>query len=467
MTSAPPAPQHPQHPHRRPRPPRPHRPHRPLLDRLGLPAGAGRHRPLIGAHLIDSLGTGLMLAFTLVFFTRTTDLPLTTVGAAVSAARLLALPAAPAVGPLIDRYGARKVAAWANALSALAHAAFLLADRGWLIVLVCLLAQAGQAGYWTASTGLVVLAAPDGGRTRWFALVQTLRNAGLGLGGAAGALLVGDGGAGGLRLLVALNAASYLVAALLLARWRPAAPAEPPAPATLPAQPAPATAAPAQPAPPAAVHERGGYRAVLADRRYLLMVLVNLSFVLASMVLSVLLAVHVTVALHLGAPLAGALLVLNGVQVVLTQNPVSRLLEGHRATRTAAAGAVLNAAAFGLFAVLPGDGPRWLVLPGLVVAMLVYNLAETVATPGREELSVALAHPARRGRYLAVNQLSWNLGQALCPGLLTLLFAHGPSWPWLFLLAASLAAVPGLLRLERPSPAVPDIRSETGPLAQR
>ncbi|MGW4693114.1 MFS transporter [Kitasatospora cineracea] len=467
MTSAPPTPQHPQHPHRRPRPPRPHRPHRPLLDRLGLPAGAGRHRPLIGAHLIDSLGTGLVLAFTLVFFTRTTDLPLTTVGAAVSAARLLALPAAPAVGPLIDRYGARKVAAWANALSALAHAAFLLADRGWLIVLVCLLAQAGQAGYWTASTGLVVLAAPDGGRTRWFALVQTLRNAGLGLGGAAGALLVGDGGAGGLRLLVALNAASYLMAALLLARWRPAVPAEPPAPAAVHEQPAPATATPVQPAPPATVPERGGYRAVLADRRYLLMVLVNLSFVLASMVLSVLLAVHVTAALHLGAPLAGALLVLNGVQVVLTQNPVSRLLEGHRATRTAAAGAVLNAAAFGLFAVLPGDGPRWLVLPGLVVAMLVYNLAETVATPGREELSVALAHPARRGRYLAVNQLSWNLGQALCPGLLTLLFAHGPSWPWLFLLAASLAAVPGLLRLERPSPAVPDIRSETGPLARR
>ncbi|MEV7213723.1 MFS transporter [Kitasatospora cineracea] len=467
MTSTPPAPP------RAPRPPRPpgNRPfgNRPPGNRLGLPASASRHRPLIGAHLIDSLGTGLVLAFTLVFFTRTTDLPLTTVGAAVSAARLLALPAAPAVGPLIDRYGARQVAAWANALSALAHGAFLLADRSWLIVLVCLLAQAGQAGYWTASTGLVVLAAPDGGRTRWFALVQTLRNAGLGLGGAAGALLVGDGGAGGLRLLVALNAASYLAAALLLARWRPeaavaptAAPAEPTAEPAAPAEPAAA----AEPTKPAA-DEPGGYRTVLADRRYLLLVLVNLSFVLASMVLSVLLAVHVTAALHLGAPLAGALLVLNGVQVVLTQSPVSRLLEGHRATRTAAAGAVLNAAAFALFAVLPGDGPRRLVLPGLVVAMLVYNLAETVATPGREELSVALAHPARRGRYLAVNQLSWNLGQALCPGLLTLLFAHGPSWPWLFLLAASLAAVPGLLRLERPRPAVPDIRSETGPSARR
>ncbi|BAJ27619.1 MULTISPECIES: MFS transporter [Kitasatospora] len=427
----------------------------PLRDRLGLPASAGRHRPLIGAHLIDSLGTGLVLAFTLVFFARGTALPLTTVGAAVSAARLLALPVAPAVGPLIDRYGARAVAGWANALSALAYAGFLFAGRAWSVVLVCLLAQAGQAAYWTASTGLVVLASPPGERTRWFALVQTLRNAGLGLGGAAGALLVGDGGTGGLRVLVALNAASYLAAAVLLARWRPV--------------PAAAAAAAAAAEPPAA-REAGaadGYRAVLADRRYLLMVLVNLSFVLASMVLSVLLAVHVTAALHLDAALAGALLVLNGVQVVLTQGPVSRLLEGRRPTRTAAAGAGLNALAFGLFAVLPAGGPDWLLLPGLVVAMLVYNLAETVATPGREELSVALAHPARRGRYLAVNQLSWNLGQAFAPGLLTLLFAHGPAWPWLLLLTTSLAAVPGLLRLERPSAAVPDIPSETGPLARR
>ncbi|MFJ5925895.1 MFS transporter [Kitasatospora sp. NPDC092948] len=412
----------------------------PLRDRLGLPASAGRHRRLIGAHLIDSLGTGLVLAFTLVYFARTTSLPLTAIGAAVSAARLLALPTALGVGPLIDRYGARPVAAAANVLSALAYAGFLLADRIWAIVLVCLLAQVGQAGYWTASTGLVVLASPPEERTRWFALVQTLRNTGMGLGGAVGALLVGDGGAGGLRLLVTLNALSYLAAGVLLTAWKPGAPA--PAAAPRPSG-------------------EGGYRAVLTDRRYLLMVTSNLSFVLSSMALSVLIALHVTEALHLGAAVAGALLVLNGVQVVVTQNPVSRLLEGVRPTRAVAAGSVLNALAFAVFAVLPGAS-GWLVGTGLVAAMLVYNLAETVATPGREELSVALAHPARRGRYLAVNQLSWSIGQALAPGLLTLLFVHGSAWPWLFLLAASLAAVPALLRLERPTAAVPDIPSENG-----
>ncbi|KDN86025.1 MFS transporter [Kitasatospora cheerisanensis] len=413
----------------------------PLRDRLGLPASAGRHRRLIGAHLIDSLGTGLILAFTLVYFARTTPLSLTAIGAAVSAARLLALPTALAVGPLIDRYGARPVAAAANALSGLAYAGFLLADRVWLIGLVCLLAQIGQAGYWTASTGLVVLASPPAERTRWFALVQTLRNTGLGLGGALGALLVG-GGAGGLRLLVALNAASYLAAAVLLTVWRPGAPAVPAAPDRA---------------------VRGGYRTVLTDRRYLLMVASNLAFVLSSMALSVLIALHVTEALRLDASVAGALLVLNGLQVVATQSPVSRLLEGVRPTRAVAAGSVLNALAFAGFALLPG-APGWVVGTGLVAAMLVYNLAETVATPGREELSVALADPALRGRYLAVNQLSWSIGQAVAPGLLTVLFVHGPAWPWLFLLALSLAAVPALLRLERPAAALPDIPSENGTL---
>ncbi|MGW2540528.1 hypothetical protein ACWC5I_06555 [Kitasatospora sp. NPDC001574] len=81
--------------------------------------------------------------------------------------------------------------------------------------------------------------------------------------------------------------------------------------------------------------------------------------------------------------------------------------------------------------------------------MAVYNLAETVSTPCAEELSVSLADPARRSRYLAVHQLSRNLGQAVAPGLLTLLLGHGTALPWIFLLVLSPAAVPAPMRLER------------------
>ncbi|MFI9046024.1 MFS transporter [Streptomyces sp. NPDC053427] len=401
----------------------------PLRDRLGLPDTTGRSR-LVGAHLIDSLGTGLILAFTVVYFARSTTLTVAAIGAAISAARLLALPTSIAVGPLIDRYGPRAVAACGNALSALAYGGFLLAGQAWQVVLVCLLAQIGHVAYWTSSTGLVVLASVDGERTRWFALVQTLRNTGIGLGGALGAVLVAGGGTGELRALVVLNAASYAVAAGLLASWRPA--------------PAPATAA-------RDGREPGGYRAVLRDRRYVLLAVVHLAFVFGSMIMSMLLAVYLTEGLHREAWVAGTLLVLNGVQVVLTQSAVARRLERFRPTRVAAAGALLNALAFGLFALLAA-APGWAVLAGLYAAMVLYNLAETVATPFVEELSVSLAAPERRGRYLAVYQLSWNVGQAVAPALLTLLLGRGAAWPWLFLLLLSLAAVPGLLRLERMIP---------------
>ncbi|MED7954152.1 MFS transporter [Streptomyces sp. BE303] len=410
-----------------------------LRDRLGLPVTTGRHR-LIAAHLVDSLGTGLILAFTLVYFARTTSLTVAAIGAAVSAARLLALPTAIVVGPLIDRYGARTTAVCGNALSAVAFAGYLVAGQLWQIVLVCLLAQIGHVGYWTSSSGLVVLASADGERTRWFALVQTLRNTGMGLGGALGAVLVAGGGTGGLRALVVLNAVSFALASVMLASWRPAADAAPGR--------GPDGAAGAARGVAPAARERGGYRAVLRDRRYLLLVAVNLTFVFGSMIISMLLAVYLVEGLHREAWVAGSLLVLNGVQVVLTQSAVARRLERFRPTRVVAAGALLNAVAFGLFAAVAA-APGWAVLAGLYLAMAVYNLAETVSTPYAEELSVSLADPARRGRYLAVYQLSWNLGQAVAPGLLTLLLGHGTALPWIFLLVLSLAAVPALMRLER------------------
>ncbi|WP_051970565.1 MFS transporter [Kitasatospora azatica] len=390
---------------------------------LGLPRTAGQ-RPLVGAHLVDSLGTGLVLSFVVIYFARTTSLGIATIGAALTTARLLALPTAIVTGRLIDRFGARATAAAGNALSALAYAGFLTVHQVWQIVLVGWLAQVGAVAYWTSSTGLVVLAAPGGERTRWFALVQTLRNAGLAVGAALGSVLVG---AGELRAVVALNAVSYLVAAALLVLWRPAGPA-----------PRQQTTAPSP----------GSYRDVLRDGRYLLLVGINLCNVFGSLVTSLLIAVYLVQSLHQPAWLAGSLLMMNGLQVVLTQGPVARRLEHLRPTRVVAAAGAVNALAFALFALLAA-APGWAVVAGLYAAMFLYNLAETMATPFAEELSVGLARPDLRGRYLGVYQLSWNTGQALAPGLLTLLLSHGAVWPWVFLAVTAVAGVPALLLLER------------------
>ncbi|GAA1224852.1 MFS transporter [Kitasatospora nipponensis] len=415
-----------------------------VAERLGLPRTAGR-RPLIGSHLVDSLGTGLVLTFVVVYFVRSTALPVAEVGASITLARLLALPTAIVTGRLIDRFGARATAAAGNAVSALAYAGFLATHQAWQIVLVSWLAQVGAVMYWTSSTGLVVLAAGEGERTRWFALVQTLRNTGLGIGAALGSLVLGAGGTGGLRLLVVLNAVSYLVATVLLALWRPAAGAAAAAGAQAAAQAGAGSATAAGPTP---TPSAGGYRTVLRDGRYLLLVGINLSNVFGSMITSMLLAVYLVQSLHRPAWLAGSLLMMNGVQVVLTQAPVARRLEHLRPTRVLAAAFLLNALAFALYAALAA-APGVLVVAGLYAATFLYTVAETVGTPFSEELSVSLARPDLRGRYLGVYQLSWNTGQALAPGLLTLLLDRGALWPWLFLTLLALAAVPALLLLER------------------
>lgn len=404
-----------------------------------------RHRNLASAAVIDSLGSGMLLAFIVVYFAQTTSLSLPAIGTAITIARLIAVPTAVLVGPLADRFGPRRVAAAGNLISAVGYLGFLVADTGWKIVLVTLLTQIGAVTYWTSSNGLVALAAQGTQRTRWFAMLHMVRNVGLGLGGALGALLVGFDGSTGLRILVVANVASYLVAAFLLGRWKPDE-----------RKPEPAAAGPAD-------LPSVGYRTVLRDRPYVLLVAINVAFVFAALVLSLLLGVYIIEGLGQGAWIAGALLVLNSVQVALTQTVVSRAMERFRATRVIAVACLLNAAAFGIFAVLVA-APPWAVIAGLFAATLIYTVAETTATPLYENLSVTLAPDHMRGRYLAVYQLSWTFGQTTAPALLTFLLAAQPWWPWLFLGILSVAAAPAVLVLERMTHARPVVTPE--PVAQ-
>ena len=205
---------------------------------------------------------------------------------------------------------------------------------------------------------------------------------------------------------------------------------------------------PPGPAPEPGASSASGYRAVLRDRRYLLFVAIRVNFVFTALVLSLLFAAYITTGLHRQAWIAAALLVFNGAQAALTQTSVTRWLQRFPPVRVIGGSALLNALAFGLFAAV-GAAPAWLVLAGLSVGMLLYNFAETAAAPFTEELSVSLAPEHMRGRYLAVCQLAWTFGQTAAPAVFTLLLTEGAAWPWVFLIALNLAAVPALLLLER------------------
>ncbi|WP_327587868.1 hypothetical protein OHA25_13375 [Nonomuraea sp. NBC_00507] len=62
----------------------------------------------------------------MLYFLATTPLTLVQVGAALTTAGLLALPAGPLVGGLVDRYGAKPVLQVANLAQALGFAGYLV-----------------------------------------------------------------------------------------------------------------------------------------------------------------------------------------------------------------------------------------------------------------------------------------------------------------------------------------------------
>jgi MFS family permease len=402
------------------------------LSRWGFPDLTGQGR-FVTANVIDAFGNGLLLAFQVVFFVEVTSVSLVTIGAALTLAQFLALPTAMVTGPMLDRMSARTVATIANSISALGFAGFLFVHAPWQIVIAATVTQVGSTMYWTSSSALVVLAAREGERTRWFGFLRALRNIGNGVGGGLAVVAVAAGGIAGLRGLVVANILSFAIAANLLARWRPPRHADKPS-ETISSE--------------AAGRPQPSYLEVMKDGRYLRLVAVNLSFVYAAMVLSVLLAVYITAGLHRGAWIAGTLVVVNTSLVALTQTAASRRIERWRPTRVLAWASLLNAAAFALFAIL-GIVPVWMTVAGMFVAIVIYTVSEILACSPINELSVALAPDHARGRYLAVYQLSWTVGGLSAPWLLTSLLSRGAALPWMFLLVISLLAVPVVLTLDR------------------
>ncbi|AGL16493.1 orfF [Actinoplanes sp. N902-109] len=397
----------------------------------GLPDLTG-HGRFVTANLIDSLGNGLVAAFTVVFFVKTTSLSLVAVGAALTVGQLLALPVPPAIGLLLDRYGPRAVVAAGNWVSVAGFIGFLFSHAAWQIVLWQFILQLGATAFWMGSSPLVVLVARGSERARWFGFVRALRNVGVGVGGAASAVALGIGTVTGLRALMIVNVVTFAVAGWLVFTLRGADPDSSDGAGTV------------KPAPGAA----GGWRTVLGDTRYLRLVAANVAFVFASTVISVLLAVYVVDHLRAGAWIVGVLVVLNTVLVVLLQTLASRWIEGRRPASVLVLALLLNAAGFVVFGtllVLPG----WAMVAGLVLAMVLHTVAEILSSPPTSELSVVLAPEPLRGRYLSVYQLSWSLGAAFAPALLTALLAGGAALPWVFLAAVCVLAVPLVLGLDR------------------
>ncbi|MGW4013564.1 MFS transporter [Streptomyces sp. NPDC004763] len=395
--------------------------------RLGLPELRGQGLFVTG-NLIDSVGNGMLLPLVLLYCTEVLNLPLARVGVAMTAGQALALPVTFLAGRLMDRLGPGRVVVWANILSAAGFALFLCARQPWHIACVHLLVQAGINMYFTAQRTLIIHVAPAEHRA-WFAFTGSLRNIGLaaGAGAAAGALSLF--GTGSLRWLIAVDAATYLLAAACFA--------------TL-------TLTPPKPdgAPPDDPVTRSGH-----TRRYLVLVAVNIPYVLAQALLSVLVAVYTTRALDLPASAASLLFAVNTLIVSACSTVVTAHLAPKVPRRAVSTGYLIMTAGMGAFALPALPGATAAAWAALVAAIVLFSVAEILLGPALSELSVTLTPRAAGGFTQGLYQFSWAVGMVAAPALFTLLLETDPLLPWGFEAAACLIALfaaPALTTADRP-----------------
>ena len=403
-------------------PPRPGR----LSTALGLPRLGGQ-RLLLAAVLVDSAGSGLAVPFLLLYLTRQDGMTAATAGALLTVAGVAALAAGPLSGPLMDRWGPRRLVQAAHVLRATAFLGYLTTGSRSAVPVLATLAALGDNLFWPANRAFLARRCRPDELLPWYGLERTLRNVGMAVGGLAAGFLA-EFGPSGLRLVMAGNAVSYVLATVLIA--------------LLPTSTARPSAGPA----PAVVRHRPP--APRPDRAYVTMMAANTLLVLVSAGLPVLVPLYVVRWLHQPSWVVGAVFALNTALVTAGQTLMVRLLERRDYLRVLQWAAVVWSAAAVLFGTASGL-PRTAVLPLLAVAVLVFTAAELMHAPTSDVVAVRMAPEDAPGRHLGLHQLSWGVGSAIAPLVLTGALTLGPWWPWAVLATGAAAATAALVAVRR------------------
>ncbi|WP_225447660.1 MFS transporter [Streptacidiphilus sp. P02-A3a] len=444
----------------------------------------------MAATTLDSLGVGMFVPLSFLFFVLTTHLSVADVGLGTSVATLLSLPVAPVAGSIVDRWGPRNSLVANNFLAAAGFLCYLLVDSLPTLVGAMFLVLCAERLYWASWPAFVADLAEGAELDRWYAFTTAGTNASVAIGGMAGGLLLGSGWKGAAVLIVALNAATSVVAGvLLLAPSRSGAPqpSEPSQPsevsqtAQVPvrrsaADPAADPAAPPDgPEPP-----RAGWRTLLRDPALLALMAAQAAFAFAWLIPTVVLPVYLVEVDRLPTWLPSTALAVNAIAIVSAQSPLTARLVAFRRARVISWASLLMLGSILLLGLgASGRGATTVVV--VFAAVLLFTAGQMMSGPATTAIAATAAPAEARGRYLSLFNLTWALSATVGPVLVGALIEHHAAVFWCVLaalvatgglgyrLADRFATPPATLRARRqpepepqpePQPELPRIREE-------
>ncbi|MBI5759266.1 MAG: MFS transporter [Planctomycetales bacterium] len=187
-----------------------------------------------------------------------------------------------------------------------------------------------------------------------------------------------------------------------------------------------------------APERHAGLRDVLADRSFVLLVVLMIAMTLVPVQAAVALAAHFAGQGHSPATY-GAILAVNGVLIVLLQPVLTRWLAASDPIRVLAAASVIQGVGFFIHGLSSSVSAH-------AVAVAVWTVGEIISAPTSAALVANMAPPHLRGRYQGVFSLHWTVAACVGPVLGGQLLAHAePLALWWACLADGVVVALGLL----------------------
>lgn len=403
-------------------------------------------RWLLSTVAVQTLGRGMTLPFTIIYFHEVRGFDLGVSGALMSLIAITGLIVTGPGGTLIDRHSARRVLI-VGLLCMIAGCTLLAyATHPIAAAIAVMLIGVNFGVSWPGLNALIASVVDGDLRQQYFGINFALVNLGIGVGGVIGGFFVDVDDPGTFTAIFLIDAASSLIPlALLLGPLRRVR--------TQPDDDDPDAGA------------STGYRAIL--RRPAVLWLTLLTFLAVFIGYGQMEAGFPAFARQVSevsTRVVGLSFAANTAVIVLLQFTVLRLIAGRRRTRVMQVMALIWAASWVLLGAT-GFLPDTLTAAiGVIAFMGVFAFGETMLQPTVPAIYNDLASDRTRGRYNAINSAAFQGGAILGPVAAGLLLGGGlDGWFIGIMIAGALAVGILALVLERTVPPTANGVSETAP----
>ncbi|MEZ4569261.1 MAG: MFS transporter [Thermomicrobiales bacterium] len=171
---------------------------------------------LMLAVIVLWIGRGMVIPFTIIFFTQIVGLQGSIVGGGIAAASLAGLGAVTVTAGLIDRFGGKPILIISILLMGIAYMLLAWAESVLPYLLFTMLFYVSSQSYWPSIDSLTSSLAHQDRVVTSFSMIRVGNAVGIGLGGLIGGVAVSGGGITQYRAMFMGGGLLFLVGALLI-----------------------------------------------------------------------------------------------------------------------------------------------------------------------------------------------------------------------------------------------------------